>query len=133
LNFVTPHALGASTACDQLFLSRPETNLENAVSTASVSHKRLSSTAMAMSERVLKKMENSLPGQSIDVEPVATLLLREFHQGVHEEADLLTNFVGEVRPNSQLRKVKTKNSDGDGLDVWADDGGAAAVPLDRPT
>ena len=53
-------ALGASTACDQLFLSRPETNLENAVSTASVSHKRLSSTAMAMSERVLKKMRGEL-------------------------------------------------------------------------
>ena len=105
------------------------------MSTASVSHKRLSSTAMAMPERVLKKMceENSLPDQSIDVEPVATLLLREFHQGVHEEADLLTNFVGEVRPNSRLRKVKTKAPDSDGLDVWADDGGAAAVPRERPT
>jgi hypothetical protein len=88
---------------------------------------------MAMPERVLKKVceENSLPDQSIDVELVATLLLREFHQGVHEEADLLTNFVGEVRPNS-MPNIKTKNSDGDGLDVWADDGGAAAVPLDRP-
>jgi len=63
-----------------------------------------------MPERELKKVceENSLPDQSIDVELVATLLLREFHQGVHEEADLLTNFVGEVRPNSQLRKVKLR-------------------------